>query len=102
MKTIKQIKQLVENIAINSKSRENEDFIKEIINSYLPLFQFNIEASSSENALAVYSKIAENVNRKSLASYLPDGQHTVDRLVKWSLKHQPLWNGKEEKLGRTS
>ena len=29
MKTIKQIKQLVENIAINSKSRENEDFIKE-------------------------------------------------------------------------
>ena len=34
MKTIKQIKQLVENIAINSKSRENEDFIKEIIKKH--------------------------------------------------------------------
>ena len=95
MKTIKQIKQLVENIAINSKSRENEDFIKEIINSYLPLFQFNIEASSSENALAVYSKIAENVNRKSLASYLPDGQHTVDKVGKMVFETPTImeWQG---------
>ena len=100
MKTIKQIKQLVENIAINSKSRENEDFIKEIINSYLTLFQFNIEASSSENALPVYSKIAENVNRKSLASYLPHGQHTVDKVRKRGVETPTIMEWRGGKAGQ--
>ena len=94
MKTINQIKQLVENIAINSqmrsiknargqKKRIEEEHIElgdAIREKYLPLFQFNIDASSSEKAQAVFNKISENVSGKSSVPYLPDGQHTSDKV----------------------
>ena len=80
MKTIKQIKQLVETIAPCADSTENRELTDSVRDNFLPLFQFNIEASSSENAQAVFSKIAENVNRKSSVPYLPDGQHTSDKV----------------------
>lgn len=80
MKTIKQIKQLVETIAPNADSKENIELIDSLRDNFLPLFQFNIEASSSEKAQALFNKIAENVSRKSFVPYLPDGLHTADKV----------------------
>lgn len=80
MKTIKQIKQLIETIAPSADSEENIELIDSVRDNFLPLFQFNIDASSSEKAQAVFSKIAENVSRKSFVPYLPDGQHTADKV----------------------
>ena len=74
MKTIKQIKQLVETIAPNADSKENIELIDSVRDNFMPLFQFNIDVSSSEKAQALFNKIAENVSRKSLVPYLPDGQ----------------------------
>ena len=95
MKTIKQIQQLIEKVAsashrvpINEKwgkanKQTGEDYFvlgDAIKNSYLPLFQFNIDASSMEDAKAVCNHIAENVVRKSFVPYLPDGLHTSDKV----------------------
>ncbi len=78
MKTIKQIKQLVENIAASVNGTNNNELIDSVRNNFLPLFQFNMDASSSENAQMLFNKIAENVNRSSSVKYLPDGHHTKD------------------------
>ena len=80
MKTIKQIQQLVENIAINPNCSENEELVKSVRNKFLPLFQLNVNVSSSEDAQAILKKVSENVNKKCSAAYLPDGQHTVDKV----------------------
>ena len=80
MKTIKQIKQLVETIAPNADSKENIELIDSVRDNFMPLFQFNIDASSSENAQALFNKIAGNVSRKNFVPYLPDGQHTADKV----------------------
>ena len=80
MKTIKQIKQLVESIAANANITDNEELIDSVRDNFLPLFQFNIDASSSENAQTVFNKIAENTIRSSFVAYLPDGQHTFDKV----------------------
>ena len=80
MKTIKQIKQLVETIVPSANSTESRELIDSVRDNFLPLFQFNINASSSDNAQAVFGKIAENVGRKSYVPYLPDGQHTTDKV----------------------
>ena len=78
MKTIKQIKQLVENIAASVNGTNNNELIDSVRNNFLPLFQFNMDASSSENAQILFNKIAENVNRSSSVKYLPDGHYTKD------------------------
>lgn len=93
MKTIKQIKQLVEKIASDSQrlpgNKQNKKELKIIVDeyswaietirdNYLPLFQFNIDASSSEKGRAVFDTIAGNSQRKAFVSYLPDGNHTMD------------------------
>ena len=80
MKTIKQIKQLVETIAPSANSTENRELIDSVRDNFLPLFQFNIDVSSSEKAQAVFNKIAENASRKNYVPYLPDGQHTIDKV----------------------
>ena len=80
MKTIKQIKQMVENIAASVNGTNNNELIDSVRNNFLPLFQFNMDASSSENAQLLFNKIAENVNRSSSVKYLPDGHHTKDVL----------------------
>ena len=78
MKTICQIKQLVEIIAASVNGTNNNELIDSVRNNFLPLFQFNMDASSSENAQMLFNKIAENVNRSSSVKYLPDGHHTKD------------------------
>ena len=86
MKTIKPIKQLVENIAIscNGKISGIDQTYSETINTvrdkYLPFSQFNIEGSSSENAQELFRKISEKVKNAYSVSFLPDGQNTVDKI----------------------
>lgn len=94
MKTTKQIKHLVEEIASvayktpvkdNNSSKELKalqenyaDFIIAVRDKYLPLTQFNIDSSSTEKANFVLESIGTNVQNKSIVPYLPDGQHTKD------------------------
>lgn len=80
MKTIKQIKQLVEIFSTNSDSISNNSLLMSVRDNYIPLFQFNIEAISSEKAQLVFGKIGENVNRRTSVPYLPDGLHTKDQI----------------------
>lgn len=110
MKTINQIKQLVENIAIDSqkgpikntgdqtKKKIGEEYIElgdAIREKYLPLFQFNIEASSSESAQGVFNIIAQNTFRSSSVKYLPDGLHTYDEVGKIIIETPTImeWQG---------
>ena len=80
MKTIKQIKQLVEHIAVSTNGKEEIELINSVRDNFLPQFQFNIDASSSEMAQNVISQIAEKVSNASFAPYLPDGRHTIDKV----------------------
>lgn len=80
MKTIKQIKQLVEIFSANSDSTSNNSLPMSVRDNYIPLFQFNIEAFSSEKAQIVFGKIGENVSRRTSVPYLPDGLHTKDQI----------------------
>lgn len=80
MKTIKQIKQLVEIFSTNSDSTSNNSLLMSVRDNYIPLFQFNIEAFSSEKAQLVFEKIGENVSRRTSVPYLPDGLHTKDQI----------------------
>lgn len=80
MKTIKQIKQLVEIFSTNSDSTSNNSLLTSVRDNYIPLFQFNIEAFSSEKAQLVFGKIGENVSRGTSVPYLPDGLHTKDQI----------------------
>jgi hypothetical protein len=80
MKTIKQIKQLVEIFSTNSDSTSNNSLLASVRDNYIPLFQFNIEAFSSEKAQLVFEKIGENVSRRTSVPYLPDGLHTKDQI----------------------
>ena len=82
MKTIKQIKQLVESIAASAKITDNKEVIDSVRNHFLPLFQFNIDAVSSESANALFCIIAENTIRSSSVTYLPDDLHTFDKVGK--------------------
>lgn len=78
MKTIKQIQQLVKNIAVCYNGSESNNLISTVRDYYLPLFQFNMDASSTESTQAYFNKITENVRKKCFIPYLPDGQHTID------------------------
>lgn len=80
MKTIKQIKQLVEIFSTNSDSTSNNSLLTSVRDNYIPLFQFNVEAFSSEKAQLVFGKIGENVSRRTSVPYLPDGLHTKDQI----------------------
>jgi hypothetical protein len=115
MKTIKQIKQLIEKIATDSqrvpvniqgkqsnKLSGEEYFIlgEAIRDNYLPLFQFNIDASNTENAKAVFNLIAENVNHKSFTPYLPDGQHTSDKVGNLEMETPTIMEWQNGKCGQ--
>lgn len=95
MKTIKQIKQLVEKISTNSDSTSNNSLLISVRDNYIPLFQFNIEASSSEKAQLVFGKIRENVSRITFVPYLPDGLHTKDQVGKQTFETPTIteWMG---------
>lgn len=80
MKTIKQIKQLVEIFSTNSDSTSNNSLLTSVRDNYIPLFQFNIEAFSLEKAQLVFEKIGKNVSRRTSVPYLPDGLHTKDQI----------------------
>ena len=115
MKTIKQIQQLIEKVAsashrvpINEKwgkanKQDGEEYFvlgDAIKNSYLPLFQFNIDVSSMEDAKAVCTHIAENVFRKSFVPYLPDGQHTSDKVGNIEMETPTIMEWQNGKSGQ--
>ena len=117
MKTIQQIKQLVECIATESNRipvGHDREFKKElkaigevygemtntIMNKYLPLFQFNINVSSSESAKDVFNQIARNVVRKSIVPYLPDGQHTIDKVGSLEMETPTIMEWQNGKSGQ--
>lgn len=100
MKTIKQIQQLVENIAISNNSKENVELIDSVRDNFLPLFQFNLNASSSENAQDTFNKVADNTIRSSFAAYLPDGQHTVDKVGDMVIETPTIMEWQGGKAGR--
>lgn len=106
MKTIKPIKQLVENIAIscNGKISGIDQTYTEIINTvrdkYLPFSQFNIEGSSSENAQELFRKISEKVKNAYSVSFLPDGQNTVDKIGEVILETPTIIEWQSGKSGK--
>ena len=89
MKTINQIKLLVEHLANSIYANTTKDdvsgnsefnkIINDVRNNFLPLFQFNIEAEPEGTPL-IFNLIRDNVKEKVAVPYLPDGQHTVDRV----------------------
>lgn len=106
MKTIKQIKQLVENIAISCDGNEKSiapkyiDAINSIKDAYLPAFQFNIDGSSSEKAQELISVITKNTQNVYFVPFLPDGTHTSDKIGNVVIETPSIieWqNGKEGK-----
>ena len=80
MKTIKQIKQLVEMISTIADTTGRNKLIESVKDNYLPLFQFNLDISSSQDAQVIFSKVSENVGRRTSVPYLPDGLHTSDKV----------------------
>lgn len=100
MKTIKQIQQLVENIAISNNSKKNVELIDSVRDNFLPLFQFNLNASSSENAQDTFNKVADNTIRSSFAAYLPDGQHTVDKVGDMVIETPTIMEWQGGKVGQ--
>ena len=100
MKTIKQIKQLVENIAASVNGKDNKELIDSVRNNFLPTFQFNIDASSSEDAQNVFNQIAENVGKKAFVSHLPDGQHTSDKVGDLEIETPTIMEWQNGKSGQ--
>ena len=100
MKTIKQIKQLVETLAASVNSTDNSELIESVRNNFLPLFQFNIDASSSESAIILYNKVLENVSNKSSVTYLPDGHHTIDKVAKQIFETPTIMEWQGGKVGQ--
>ena len=86
MKTFKQIKQLVETIAISYDGKVNglevmySNIINAVRNKYLPFFQFNIDASNIDGAQELFNLISENVQQACTVPFLPDGQNTIDKI----------------------
>ena len=95
MKTIKQIQKLAENIAACTNSKDNVNLINSVRDNFLPLFQFNIDATSSEKAQTVFNKVSENILKSSFVAYLPDGQHTYDKVGNMVLETPTImeWQG---------
>ena len=100
MKTIKQIKQLLESIALGGKDSGNNELIESVRDNFLPLFQFNIVASSLETVQKTFVKIAKNVQKRSYVSYLPDGQHTIDKVGKQVFETPTIMEWMEGKAGQ--
>ena len=95
MKTIKQLKELVESTAFLYKrhslnsiidhanphgvlGKDYADFVIAYRNHLVPTFQFGLDVSSSDEAKNIFKHIQENVIRKSTIRYLPSGLHTKD------------------------
>jgi len=95
MKTFKQIQQLVEILIANAHISENKEVIGSVRDNFMPLLQFNIDASTEKNAQKVLNKIAENVSHKSSCPYLPDGQHTTDKVGNMNFETPTImeWQG---------
>ena len=97
MKTIIQIKQLIESLFISKLATEKEtlDLISAVRDSFLPSFQFNINSSSSEESLRVLNTISKNVGKKTFVAFLPDGQHTIDKVGEMTIETPTImeWQG---------
>lgn len=95
MKTLKHIIQLVENMALSQDVEKSDLLVKTVRDNFLPLFQFSINVSSSEDAQDVFDKIAANVGKNSSSLYLPDGQHTYDKVKNMVIETPTImeWQG---------
>ena len=100
MKTIKQIQQLAENIAAYSNNIDSVNYIDSVRDNFLPLFQFNVDVDSSEKAKAIFDKISENIFRNSFISYLPDGQHTHDKVGNTVIETPTIMEWQGGKVGQ--
>lgn len=113
MKTIKQIKQLVELIASNTRylPTENNDEIKAvseeygelfmaIYDKYLPLFQMRMETTPTENVQELFDKVAKNVMRKTYVPYLPDGLHTNDIIEGFAIETPSIMEWQNGDVGQ--
>ena len=86
MKSLKQIKQLVENIAISCNGKVDgletkfSEVIEVVRNNNLPFMQFNIKGTSTESATEFFNIILENVHNACFVPFLPDGQNTIDKI----------------------
>ena len=95
MKTIKQIQQLAENIAACANNKDCVNLIDSVRDNFLPLFQFNIDVASSDKAQTIINKLSENIIKSSYVAFLPDGQHTSDRIGKQIIETPTImeWQG---------
>ena len=117
MKTIKPIKQIVETIIrttfrlpvasedelrieVDRLVEENKDLFITIRDKYVPLFQFNVSATSTEVGHAIFHKIAQNVQKKSSVPYLPDGKHTTDVIGKVTFETPTIMEWQNGKCGQ--
>lgn len=116
MKTTKQIKHLVEEIAslaykipVKDKLSSMElealqeyyaDYINALRDKYLPLTQFNLDSPSTEKTKFVLENIRVNVQSKSIVSYLPDGQHTEDNVGVLTFETPTIMEWQDGKAGQ--
>lgn len=98
MKTIKQIKQLVEIFSTNSDSTSNNSLLTSVRDNYIPLFQFNIEAFSSEKAQLVFEKLEKMLVEEHLFLIYQMVYIRKTKLAYRHLKRLLLWNGWEANL----
>ena len=77
MITLNQIKRLIENIYVCPDS-ENRQYISSVRDNFMPLFQFNIEVDSLDEAKKIFSKISQNVSSNTFVPLLPDEEHSKD------------------------
>ena len=93
MRTIKQIKQLVELIASNTRylpagnndeikavGKEYADLFMAIRDKYIPLLQMRMETAQKGSVQDLFEKVAKNVMKKTYVPCLPDGLHTRDKI----------------------
>jgi len=100
MKTVYQIQQLVENIAIATSNKDNNTLIEVVRNNFLPFFQFNIDTSSSESVETLFNIISGNVANKVYAPCLPDGQHTIDHVGNFVFETPTIFEWQGSKSGQ--
>ena len=116
MKTINQIKSLLEHLAnclcgesniasLNpiSKLENNGEFgdvVDAVRDNFLPLFQFNIKASQIEKAHQLFDRISDNVKHNCFVPYLPDGRHTTDEVGSLSFETPTIMEWQNGKVGQ--
>lgn len=110
MKTIKQIKTLLEHLANGYTAtnsilgidyyKDSEEIINAVRDNYLPLFQFNIDSSSPDSMNALFHKVFDNVKGRFSVPFLPDGQHTTDTIEDITFETPTIIEWQNGKVGQ--